>query len=246
MTEIKKRRNAVEILSGSADFVIEGIVDALNGSRREWVSHYTQEDVVKLRRLVLAWIDHRDNGSRRLSQKIGLLQRGLAKPDFREMELSSVDRADIGRHMDSIRTSVIRVSTGHYQLRFQDFDTQPRDVAVMEFVMLLLNPLSYKLSGPCPAPTERGECGKWFIKKTKKARVYCSTKCANNAMQQRKRGNDLQVKIEAAQKAIDRYESRPAKYRNLDWKSWAAEAAECEPKSITRWINRGDLRSPGK
>lgn len=238
MKKREKRLSAVTMLSGSAEHTLLRIVDALNGNRkREWVSHYTDGDIKKLRRLVVAWMDERTHGNKREAHKIADLHKGK-RPDFRAMPvLSGTDRADLARHEASIRIGLVG-SLGHEQLSMNGFDIDPIDNAIAEFIMLRLNQLSWKLAGPC------SDCREWFLKKTKKKTIYCSTRCAVSAAQKGRRGDLLREKIDLAQEALDRYQSRPLRYRDVDWKTWAADAAGTTTKSITRWITKGYLRPP--
>jgi hypothetical protein len=120
-------------------------------------------------------------------------------------------------------------------------DPQPRykDQALRDFLMLITNPQWELLGGPC------ARCGDFFLKKTRRPRVYCTRKCSSaitavQAVNQHRKKKHAE-KIEIAQRAIGKYSE---KKRRLAWKEWVSNQTGYTKRWITRAVNKGDLRSP--
>jgi hypothetical protein len=136
-----------------------------------------------------------------------------------------------------------RTGKGHLLWLPAPRDVNPlswKDQALSHFMDLIVNPQWHKLGGPC----ER--CGKYYVKKTARQKVYCSRRCgsANTAMAstRRKREEQRADKMRRAQAAADNW----AKVRTRQpWKWWVSVQTKITVKWLTRAVNRGDLRVPG-
>jgi len=120
-------------------------------------------------------------------------------------------------------------------------DAQPahKDQALRDFLMLITNPQWELLGGPCP------RCGDFFLKKTRRRRVYCTRKCSSATTADQAVNQDRQrkhaKKIEIAQCAIGKYSEQK---RRLAWKQWVSNQTGYTIKWITRAVNNGDLQPP--
>lgn len=116
----------------------------------------------------------------------------------------------------------------------------PQDQAFEYFMTLITNPQWEMLGGPCR------RCKDFFLKKTKRRRVYCTRKCGSGitAVQavDRYRQREHAKRIERAQDAIEQWSKAK---RRLGWKDWVSNRTDLTKKWITRAVNKGDLQHPG-
>jgi hypothetical protein len=107
-------------------------------------------------------------------------------------------------------------------------------------LVLSTHPECDKLAGPCP------RCGRYFLRKTVKQKVYCSRNCGSLASARAstlKRRND-----EHAQKLLRASEAaamwNPQNTRR-GWKEFvSSKHPDMTPKFLTRAVNRGELHDP--
>jgi len=116
-----------------------------------------------------------------------------------------------------------------------------KDIALTHFMDLIVNPQWHKLGGPC----ER--CGKYYVKKTARQKKYCSRGCgskrtATDATRQRREVEHAE-KLSRAQEATDRW---PRVRTRFSWKEWVSAQTSITVKWLTRAVNSGNLRAPGK
>jgi hypothetical protein len=114
-----------------------------------------------------------------------------------------------------------------------------RREVLQDFMTLIANPRWELLGGPC------ARCGDYFVKHTKRQKVYCSRNCssAGTAVPAMKRMRQVEQsrKTRSAQQCI--VEWGKAK-RRLGWKEWVSIETGFTIRWITRAVNRGDLRPP--
>lgn len=113
--------------------------------------------------------------------------------------------------------------------------------ALQDFMTLITNPLWKYLGGPC------GRCGNYYLKKTKRQKVYCSRTCglkttAASAMRQR-RLREQGKRIRNAQSFVDEWSKQK---RRLAWKPWVSNRTGYTVRWITRAVNSGELRPPDR
>lgn len=110
------------------------------------------------------------------------------------------------------------------------------DEAHLLFAALTLNPECNLLAGPC------ARCGDYYIKKTRRQKVYCSQKCGSAATALRtvrkKREVEHQRKITLARKVLSRWKPTNQKER---WQDWVSQRSSLTVKWLSRAANKGDL-----
>jgi hypothetical protein len=117
-----------------------------------------------------------------------------------------------------------------------------KDVALTRFIHFLVNPLAPTLGGPC----ER--CGRFYIKNTKRQKIYCSRQCgtANTALTatQKRRQAGYSRKLIIAQRAIEQWSQKGS--CRTSWKKWvsAHTKKEITQQWLTRAVNSGKLAAP--
>ncbi len=108
-----------------------------------------------------------------------------------------------------------------------------------DFMTLIANPRWELLGGPC------ARCGDYFLKHTKRQKVYCSRTCGSAATavpaMKRKRQEGQARKIRSAQEYIAEF---PKTKRRLGWKEWVSNETGFTIRWITRAVNNRDLRPP--
>ena len=110
-----------------------------------------------------------------------------------------------------------------------------------ELLTVLVNhPQQDKLAGPCP------RCGRYFIKRTSKQKVYCSRNCGTGSTAaiatRKRRQQEHAEKLHRAEKSATRWSMAP---RRKGWKEWTnAEHPDITPKWLTRAVRRGELKEP--
>lgn len=115
----------------------------------------------------------------------------------------------------------------------------PEDQALEYFMTLITNPQWKMLGGPCQ------RCKDYFLKKTRRQRVYCSRTCGSRVTAgqavNRHRQQQRAKKIEIAQRAIGKYGEQK---RRLAWKDWVSNHTGYTTQWITRAANKGELKQP--
>lgn len=130
----------------------------------------------------------------------------------------------------------------HLQLgpRFKWDTGPPEKRARMLFGRLLLVPECEKLAGPCP------RCGRYFIKKTLKQKLYCSRSCGSRESAEvatyKRREEEHAEKLTRAMKTTALWNPRRSRQ---SWKEWVSSRhPDITPKWLTRAVHRGELTDP--
>jgi hypothetical protein len=114
-----------------------------------------------------------------------------------------------------------------------------RRVVLEDFMTLIANPRWELLGGPC------ARCGDYFVKHTKRQKVYCSRNCGSAATavpaMKRKRQEEQARRIRSAQESIAEFSKSK---RRLGWKEWVSNETGFTIRWITRAVNRGAIRPP--
>jgi hypothetical protein len=114
------------------------------------------------------------------------------------------------------------------------------------FLQFFLHPQSKMLGGPC------ARCGRYFLKKTKHQKAYCSRDClaSTTAIQatKRKRQEQHTRLLTWATEATAQWQRQK---RRQPWKPWTVaylnrkqKGLAITVKSISRWVNKGELMDP--
>lgn len=117
----------------------------------------------------------------------------------------------------------------------------PFEAALRTFFLFLLNPYNESLGGPCK------HCGKYYVKNTKRQKVYCSKRCgllqtSKSAIKKRRlkfHRNQLATAKRSA-KAWAKSKTRKG------WKEWVSNDAHVTKHWLTRAVNSGELNEPVK
>lgn len=111
--------------------------------------------------------------------------------------------------------------------------------ALEDFIILITNPEWKMLGGPCK------RCGSYFLKTTKRKKIYCSRSCggkqtAHEAIK-RRRQEEHSKKLRLAAEAVREWGD---KKRRVPWKKWVAIQTGLTDRWITRAVNRRQLSRP--
>jgi hypothetical protein len=114
------------------------------------------------------------------------------------------------------------------------------------FMMLITNPLSHLLAGPCAT----SGCGRYFDKESKRARKYCSPECGSAATaaaavnKGRREKNSRKVRI--AQRSIAKWKrgSRKADWKRSVVRDTSGQNDKLTMNWLTRAVRRGDIADP--
>lgn len=116
----------------------------------------------------------------------------------------------------------------------------PEDQALEYFMTLITNPQWEMLGGPCR------RCKDFFLKKTRRPRVYCGKTCGSRITGaqavSRHRQQARAKKIKIAQRAVGKYSEQQK--RRLTWKEWVSNQTGYTTQWITRAVNKGELQPP--
>jgi hypothetical protein len=127
---------------------------------------------------------------------------------------------------------------GHLEWSSQSARSQ-KEEALQQFMELISNPRWHLLGGPCR------ECGMFYVKNTKRQKVYCSRACGSKATakitQRATRASESAVKLATAQKEIDKIFAKGA---GCDWKRLVSKRTGYTLRWITRSANKKLLRAP--
>src|ERR1035441_10147191 len=111
--------------------------------------------------------------------------------------------------------------------------------ALAMFMDLIVHPYWEKLGGPC------ARCGDYYIKKTRRQKVYCSQRCgsANTALPavRKKRAGEHARKLHSAQEALLHW--KPTS-NERGWKEWISKRTGLSINWLTRAVNKGELFPP--
>jgi hypothetical protein len=118
---------------------------------------------------------------------------------------------------------------------------EPLEIALGLFLNFLINPYNQKLGGPCK------NCDKFYVKNTKRQRVYCSKRCGLNHTSQSTLRKHRQQEHLAKLKTAERHAAMWVKTKtSKDWKSWVSNEATISKNFLTRAVRNGELVSPVK
>ncbi|HEY1895844.1 MAG TPA: hypothetical protein VGG62_06215 [Terracidiphilus sp.] len=202
------------------------MLNDLRGPAHDWKGKsYGYDDTVKLRRLIHAWKE--------------MMKANKGRQSIDKMNLSTEDRADLERFAKGIQAYFKPDGS----LAIVDYYPHPPDEAAFQFTRFLLNSQQGRLGGPCPGIRKRKECGRWFDKRDPKQEFH-DHRCAATARQARKRQSDHDQKIKQVKQAIRNYLRRPARFRDMDWKSYVEEATGISKRFLTKAIQQGELSEP--
>jgi hypothetical protein len=115
------------------------------------------------------------------------------------------------------------------------------DIVGFYFIRFALCSKAGYLGGPC------AHCGRWYVKKTLRPSVFCTTRCAGNATKARERSKAHADQIEVLQQAVDRYQRKPLRWRERhQLRQWLKNNVVVRDygiskKFITQSINSGEV-----
>jgi hypothetical protein len=116
-----------------------------------------------------------------------------------------------------------------------------RDFALQLFVNFLTHRSCQRLGGPCP------RCGRYYIRRTVRQRVYCSRKCAKDTTAVAATTKRLQAKkaadLQCAANAVAEWETTR---RRQDWKRFVKARCRLSFHFLTRAVNEGTLQPPAR
>lgn len=188
----------------------------------ESLNSTTRKETVELRRLVAAWF--------------------ASGPNLRQMLHS--DFALWGGVQNAWTSRYLPTETGRaYIALFPDGDGRdidsPENEAHLLFASLTLNSQCDLLAGPCI------RCGDYYLKKTRRQKVYCSQRCGSAATAlpaiRKKRAQERAQKIARVQAILSNWGSHSDKQR---WKEQVSKRTGLTVKWLSRATNRGELSPP--
>jgi len=177
---------------------------------------------LELKRLVSAWFESGPNLSKMFDQD----------PDLKRRTMHG-------------RTLLIPTTTGRGHLCWlpdlPDEDlTSQKDLALTHFMNLIANPDWELLGGPC------ARCRKYYLKKTKRQKVYCSRTCSSASTaipaMKIKRQHEHAEKISCTQEYIHKWGEAK---RRVGWKNWVSDKTGFTVKWLTQMVNSKQLSPPG-
>jgi hypothetical protein len=207
---------------------LKDICNALNRGRK-WNDRLDSSAHQKLLQITKTWTALRSNWNDRVEKwrRSGRDPRRIPTPDMM-MRLGQVEKA--------FHFRIVPTPSGRAYLVASPTGENFRDVALVYFGRLILNPECEKLSGPCL------KCGKYYIKKTIRHSVFCSRGCSGGAVQTKRRARLHAKKLSEVEKAIANYRTRPVRYAKLGCKEWILQAMpNITSKFLTRAIHRDEL-----
>jgi hypothetical protein len=226
----------ISILSrGYPESQLRKVLDALNNSTQrvpvtlhashwEWQSIDVTEKQQELMRLVVEW-DKCDRN---------LLKFFKRNPDLQ-------------RRCSEGETYLIPARDGVAQLAWLPVSKGPRtspqkEAALTLFTEFLVNPLSWKLAGPCR------RCRRFYPKKDPRNKTYCGRKCASGSTafsRTKKRRQDEHLDLlNKARLAVEKLTQKGSRPKN--WKKLIASEVRVglTQKWVTRALNVGELQWP--
>jgi hypothetical protein len=182
----------------------------------------TKKESVELRRLVAAWFASGPN------------LRKMLHSDF--VLWGAVQNAWASRYLPTGKGRA-------YIALFPEPDSgeneSAKDEAHKLFAALTLNSQCNLLAGPC------ARCGAYYIKKTRRQKVYCSQRCGSAATAlpavRKKRAAERARKVTLVRAALSRWKSAPS---GQNWKEWVSKRTGLTVKWLSQAANRGDFSPP--
>ncbi len=201
---------------------LERIVDVLNDD--QWALLLEPSGMAsELRRLIVLWQESGPNTRKLFNAQAELLHEAFEKLYFHPI-FTKTGRAHIAM---SEAGEIAPTAKGR---------------ALQMFMSLILNPCWDRLGGPC------ARCGRYYLKKTIRQKVYCSRSCGSLATARkstlRGRAVEHNDKLRRAVEAMRQWSTARTK---LDWKQWVSiKEPGISQKFLTRAVNKGELKAPAK
>lgn len=185
----------------------------------EVLNSKTKEETVELRRLVGIWF--------------------ASGPNLQKM--LHADFALWGAVQESWVSKYLPTKSGRANILL--FPPEPKDSPEDEarslFAALTLNPDCNLLAGPC------ARCGAYYLKKTRRQKVYCSQRCGSAAtalpVVRKRRAAEHARKITLVQAVLSRW--RPTSDEQT-WKERVSKRTGLSVKWLSRAANRGEIPFP--
>jgi hypothetical protein len=115
---------------------------------------------------------------------------------------------------------------------------EPLTIALGLFLSFLLNPFNTRLRGPC------AQCGKYFVMKNKRQKVYCSTRCGRTAtslaVNRKRRAREHNERLQTARKSISKW--LKSTRTPIGWKEWVHRETRISKHWLTRAVRNGELK----
>ena len=117
-----------------------------------------------------------------------------------------------------------------------------KDAALTLFTEFLVNPLSWKLAGPCK------RCGRFYPKSDPRNKTYCGRKCASGSTAtsrtRKRRQDDHRALLDKAELALEKLKQKGSHPKN--WKKLIAIQVKVglTQKWVTRAWNKNELILP--
>lgn len=197
---------------------------------------------------VKTWHTGKEPQSRRLrlSEVQGELRKLVERwfetgPDLRIMLR---DHPELSQRLKQGETTFYPSSSGRGYLEWRPVISGssgmgPSRSALEYFLMLITNPLWELLGGPCH------RCGDYFLRKTKRQKVYCSRTCSSGqtaaSTMKKKRAAERDAKIRKAQASVAEWSKRK---RRVAWKKWVEAETGLTIFWLTRAVNSGWIKAP--
>jgi hypothetical protein len=153
--------------------------------------------------------------------------------------------ADLARAAGEIRARLVPTKMACGQLVYSTVPEStkrgwnPVAIALGLFLNFLLNPLNVRLGGPCV------RCGKYYVKKTKRQKVYCSQRCGPLhtafASNRKRRRLEHESKLRAARESISGFAHANTK---MTWREWVSKNTGLSKTFLTRAVSSGNLQCP--
>ena len=219
---IRNERAVIATPDAMAD--LQNLVSELNRAEENGLAPLALE----LRKIVSAWMDSGPN---------------LVEFHFANLPLWH-------EAMKAFRPSLVPTKSGCARILFTANAGPPgaltslgkagvRFYALCLFNSLIVNPLWQKLAGPCP------RCNRYYIKKRKSQKVYCSRRCGNTSTAIARTGKQRQDArkddLKSARKAI-----RKLKPTREGWKEVVSKETGLTVKWLTRAEHYFGLKPPRK
>jgi hypothetical protein len=196
---------------------VENIVAGLNESEPRFLQNRT-----RLRQLIKAWYDSGPNLEKMLQQ-----DRELAHRVQRDWKVFLVPTKSGG--------AFLAFSPSAYESGLHRGEA----IALHIFMNFLIHPQWERLGGPC------ARCDLYYIKKTRRQKVYCSKRCGrvSTAAAATRKALDHQKmeKLECAEGAIRLWEKGA---RQQPWKEFVSKRCGITPRFLTRAVNDRRLSEP--
>ena len=120
-----------------------------------------------------------------------------------------------------------------------DNKASPEEEARRLFAALTLNPQNTLLAGPC------ARCGGYYLKKTRRQKVYCSQRCGTAATAlsavSKKRAGEHAQRLRSARTALSAWKPTSGEQ---GWKKAISRCTRLSVQWLSRAANKGELSPP--